>query len=112
MQDDPLHGRPQCADTKDGKPFVPAAASGMMKATRAARGFFGLFNLLSGHRLSGITIGERSGLTTVMPAGANPVRRWPSDQVKPVFRRSGDLDSDCRELKRDSQAVSAQRKKV
>ena len=84
----------------------------MMKGTRVARGFFGLFNLLGGHRLSGKTIGDGSGLTTVMPAGANPVRRWPSDQVKPVFRRSGDLDSDCRELKRDSQAVSAQRKKV
>ena len=84
----------------------------MMKGTRVARGFFGLFNLLGGHRLSGKTIGDGSGLTTVMPAGANPVRRWPSDQVKLVFRRSGDLDSDCRELKRDSQAVSAQRKKV
>jgi len=40
VQDDPLHGRPRCADSKDGKPFVPFAASGMMKGTRAARGFF------------------------------------------------------------------------
>ena len=38
VQDDPLHGRPECADTNDGKPFVPVAASGMMKATSAARG--------------------------------------------------------------------------
>jgi hypothetical protein len=34
VQDDPLHGRPECTDTKDGKPFVPLAASGMMKAKR------------------------------------------------------------------------------
>jgi len=58
-------------DTQYGNPFVPVAASGMMKA-RHGVGVLLADSICSGvTRLPGQTIGDRGGLTKVMPAGEN-----------------------------------------